>query len=367
MYKTKDDKLTARQIISPPGDSLAEILDLRGMSQAELALRMGRPLKTINEIIKGKAAITPETAIQLERVLGVEAEFWLRRENQYRLELAFIEEAESLLGQKEWARNFPLQPMKKLGWISYEKDVLSEAEAIYHFFGVSGRDTYYNYYHNKVYETAFRMSAISGKNPYSISVWLKQGERQAEKLQTKGYNLQAFKEALTEIKNLMAAQPSRFFKKIQSLCLDAGVKAVYTPSLPQTHLHGSTRWINETPLIQLTNLYNRNDIFWFSFFHEAGHIVKHGKKDLFVEGLVKEENPKEKEADDFAVRYTLTIEQENEILKNTPLRRNAVIHFARMFNTHPAIILGRLAHEEKELNKTGWTWKFFIKVDLDLA
>ncbi|MBP8960480.1 MAG: ImmA/IrrE family metallo-endopeptidase, partial [Bacteroidales bacterium] len=160
---------------------------------------------------------------------------------------------------------------------------------------------------------AYRASKNSNTDPYAVSAWLKQGEKQAEKIETPEYNSKIFKEALSEVKTLMAKQPENYFKKLQSFCYDAGVKVVYTPSLPQLHLHGSTRWINDIPLIQLTNLYNRNDIFWFTFFHEAGHIVKHGKKDLFVEGLKysDSEAEKEKEADDFAVKYILSDSSEN--------------------------------------------------------
>lgn len=75
-------------IVVPPGDRLLEVLDEFGMSQAELAMRTGRPLKTINEIVKGKVAITPETALQLERVLGKSASFWNNLEGDYREALA---------------------------------------------------------------------------------------------------------------------------------------------------------------------------------------------------------------------------------------------------------------------------------------
>lgn len=73
---------------SPPGETLQEMLDERGMSQADLSRLICRPLKTVNEIIKGKCAITPETALQLESVFKVPADFWLTREMNYRLALA---------------------------------------------------------------------------------------------------------------------------------------------------------------------------------------------------------------------------------------------------------------------------------------
>lgn len=78
--------------VSPPGETLEEVLEERGMSQAELAERAGRPKETINEIINGKAAITPETALELEWVLGIPASFWNNREKHYREALARIEE-----------------------------------------------------------------------------------------------------------------------------------------------------------------------------------------------------------------------------------------------------------------------------------
>ncbi len=87
--------------VSPPGETLLEVLETRGMSQAELAERTGRPKKTINEIIKGKTAITPETALQFEFVLGVPARFWNQREQNYR---EFLARQRENLKQRDWVR-----------------------------------------------------------------------------------------------------------------------------------------------------------------------------------------------------------------------------------------------------------------------
>lgn len=369
MYKTLKEIEIAKQMISPAGDTLAETIELKGISQPTLAMRMGRPVKTINEIIKGKTIITPETAIQLERVLGIEANFWLEREKNYRLELAEIEEAAILLNTKDWVDNFPLAAMKKMSWIDYDNSVQSKASALYSYFGVSGQEPYFNYYHKNVYEAAYRMSTHSSKNPFAVSAWLKRGEHQAEKIEVSAYDVSRFKNVLQDIKDLMAKQPSNFFELLQSLCASVGVRVVHTPCLPQTNLHGSTRWINDKPLIQLSNLYNRNDIFWFTFFHEAGHIIKHGKRDVFVEGLKysPEEQIKEDEANDFAVKHIFSKEQETEVLGNLPLNKQSIIAFANKFNTHPAMIIGRLAREYKALNALGWKLKYFQPIDLGVA
>src|ERR1700732_4705926 len=84
---------------TPPGSTLREVLERLGLSQSDLAERTGRPKKTINEIVQGKAAITPETALQFERVFGVDASFWLNLERQYRAAQAREIEREQLAAQ----------------------------------------------------------------------------------------------------------------------------------------------------------------------------------------------------------------------------------------------------------------------------
>src|SRR2546425_12763170 len=103
--------------VSAPGETLEEVLESRGMSQAEFAERTGRPKKTINEIVKGKAAITPETALQFEKVLGVPARFWNNREAAYRDYLARQDEREHL--QKDVAKldRAPIEALERCNWI----------------------------------------------------------------------------------------------------------------------------------------------------------------------------------------------------------------------------------------------------------
>lgn len=123
--------------VSPPGETLQELLEERGMSQAELAERTGRPKKTINEIVQGKAAITPETALQFERVLGVPASFWNARERNYREALAHNRETEALQTYGEWVREFPYAAMVKQGWIPSVSNPPDRARTLLSFFSVA--------------------------------------------------------------------------------------------------------------------------------------------------------------------------------------------------------------------------------------
>lgn len=366
-YKSLEDIEAAEFLLSPPGDTLLETMEAKGIKQPELALRMGRPLKTINEIIKGKAAITPETALQLERVLGTPADFWMERERLYQLELTAIKDAREMLEAKDWVAQFPLKEMKKFGWIDFSEGVIDKVNSVLTFFSVSDKNAFNNYYNQTTYATAFRLSTKNKKNPYAVAAWLRQGELQAEQIDAPAYDAKFFKAALEEIKELMAEQRESFFDQLQEICLKAGVKVVHTPCLPNAPACGSTRWVHDSPVVQLSNRYKRNDIFWFTFFHEAGHILLHGKKDVFIEGLeyTAEGKEKEQEADEFSMKWTLTAKQEQEILDAAPLTVEAIEEFARKFRTLPALIVGRLAKKGLIHDSQGWTHGIYQKVSFE--
>ncbi len=162
----------------------------------------------------------------------------------------------------------------------------------------------------------------------------------------------------------MANQPPDFFQILQGICSEAGVKVVFTPCLPKAPINGSSRWIGDTPLIQLSARYKQNDRFWFTFFHEVGHILKHGKKYISLENIdfKDAEADKEMEADLFAEGWTFSKEQEKEVLTNSTLTEEDIIRFAEKFNTHPAIIIGRFHH--KGILPYSIGREFIVSIDL---
>ena len=367
VYRNRKDIAIAREVISCPGDTLAEHLEYIGMSQAELADRMGRPKKTINEIIRGKAQITAETALQLERVVGIPADFWMKKEQNYRLRIAEIDEAEKRLDEAERIRQFPLKEMIKKGWITCEKGLEHEKNALLSYFRVASLDAYEAVCHKQLYAAAYRMSEKSSKDPYAMAAWLRQGERQAEQLTAAAYDKKAFEEALFDIKTRLVVMDEGFLGELQERCLRAGVKVVFTPCLQKAPLNGSTRWMNDTPLIQLSDRFNRNDIFWFTFFHEAAHILKHNKKDVFIEGTdySGDGKKKEEEADIWAADYLVSRKDKRRMLEAALFVKEDFERFAAEIGTHPAIVAGRLAKLERISYSVGHTFGFFRKIELN--
>ena len=335
------------QIAFHPGETLAEKLEELGMGPKEFAVRTGKPEKTVIAILNGNSSITPEMAVQFEHVLKIPAHFWLNMQLAYDEFIARKERHKRLAESAAWAKRFPIAEMVKRGWLPAKTTIEEKTSDLLAFFSLSSHAAWEDYYINQQLKVAFRISLAHTKEPYAISAWLRKGELQAAELPTKPYNEKGFKDVLPEIKCIMAKHPDNFFKLLQTLCLEAGVKVVHTPCISKAPIDGSTRWLNDTPLIQLSGRYKRSDIFWFTFFHEAGHILLHGKKDIFLESIeyTDKDNQKEMEADNFAIKWTLSKGEEQKIVQQGSVSTDDVFAFAEKFNTHPAIIVGRLQHE----------------------
>ncbi|WP_343700144.1 HigA family addiction module antitoxin [Chitinophaga sp.] len=336
------------QSVPHPGETLVEKLEEMGMGPKEFALRTGKPEKTIIAILKGDSSITPDMAVQFENVTKIPANFWMNYQRGYDEYIAREKRQTVIQEAVGWAKQFPLSDMIKKGWLPPVTTIQEKTMEMLAFFGFSNHKAWVDYYFNQQLKVAFRISLAQTNEPYAISAWLRKGELQAAELEASDYSEKKFKEALPELKSIMANHPDGFFRQLQGICLKAGVKVVHTPCINKAPINGSTRWLNDTPLIQLTGRYNRNDSFWFTFFHEAGHILLHGKKDIFLEKVEYSDKDliKEKEADEFAVKWTLTEDEEAEILAAAPLSEEDIRNFAKQFNTHPAIIIGRLQHKK---------------------
>jgi HTH-type transcriptional regulator/antitoxin HigA len=326
----------------PPGATLLETIQAKGMSQAELAQRTGRPLKTINEIIKGKAAITAETALQLERVLGVPASFWNNLERNYREALAAIKERKTLESVAEWAEQFPLKELMKQRFISVVKDKGERFRSLLGFFGVSNPTAWEKMWTSTA--VAYRRSPAFRVSPHATAAWLRIGEIEAQTENLREFDKPAFRQVLTRIRALTLSEPREIRRRLASECQKCGVAVVFVKELPGTRIHGAVRWIGENPVIQLSCRYKWEDIFWFTVFHEAGHVVLHGKREVFLEDDERG-SVKEKEADSFARNILIPDVDWKEFREAGNTSERAVRTFATRIRICPGVVVGRMQHE----------------------
>ena len=325
-----------------PGATLRELLDERGISQTSLAVRCDLAEKTVSQIINGVAPITYETADKLEMALGVPARFWNQRELAYREAATRIEATERLKGDIAWLEEIPVQELKKRGLIPDESDKASLVRLVLSFFGVSSVEAWRQAWGNPAAQ--YRGGAAKEKHPGYVAAWLRMGELQAEAVDTSRFDADEFRRALSELRTMTTMPASEWAVAMKERCAAAGVAVVFTKEIPTAAVSGATRWLTkDKALIQLSLKFKTTDQVWFTFFHEAGHILLHGKKQVFVEFGVNNSTDEEREANEFARDHLISPVHAARLpfLRN----REQITTFAMSIGVERGIVLGRLQKE----------------------
>lgn len=331
-----------------PGETLLDSIEALGMSQVDLATRTGLDKKTINLIIKGTEPITHKTALALEKVLRVPAHFWLNLEANYREHLARQEEAKRLAEYANWARTFPYPAMVKNNFIAAATKAEEKAMHLLHYFGVATPQQWQSCYAEMHLELSYRKSPHVTEKLAGISSWLRQGELLANQAETAEFDAKRFQAALVEMRTFTTESVTDFYPKMQELCANAGVIYQLVPELPGLGVSGVMRWFQKRPMIQQSLLFKTNDHFWFTFFHEAKHVLQQRKKSIFLEGEQADhaDAAREQEANRFAAELLIpSAEFESFVAKTPCFTPEVVCRFAESVGIHPGIVSGRLLRE----------------------
>jgi addiction module HigA family antidote len=337
----------APDYVSPPGETLLETIEALGISQAQMAERTGRSKKMINEIIKGKAPITSRMAIELERVTGVPASFWNNRERNYREFIAKQEEQVSLKRQTSWLDEIPVAAMMRLGWIDKSNDKVQQLKNVLNFLGIASPAQWQPFENSLLKQVAFRKSKAYRSDNQSLICWLRKGEIEAQEINCQPFDSSKFLETLKRTRSLTVLSPEVFQSELITLCAACGVAVVFIPALPKTRTSGAARWLSpEKALIQLSLRYKTDDHLWFSFFHESGHILIHGKREIFIDGGDAEmDEKKEEEANRFASDFMIPRKNYLQFAKTGNFSKEIIQRFAEEIQIAPGVVVGRLQHD----------------------
>ncbi|MCX6095003.1 MAG: HigA family addiction module antitoxin [Candidatus Bipolaricaulota bacterium] len=328
----------------PPGEILAEMLEARQLSQAELAARCELSEKHVSQIITGKASITSDTALLLERTLGVAASLWLNLESSHRLYLARQAERTKLEEYASWAAEFPRRELAARGYVASARTAEERVKGLLGFFGVTSPDAWERQYAQLA--VAYRGTEAFARSREAVAAWLRIGEIDASRIDTAQYDRAAFRGGLQEIRGLTRLDPAQFEPRMVALCQAAGVALVFVPELPKTRLSGATRWLSADRAMIIQSLrYRTDDQFWFTFFHEAAHILLHGKRTIFVDEAGAEKTAAEDEADRFAADLLIPPAAYRQFVEGAPPSRARVEKLANRLGIAPGIVVGRLQHD----------------------
>lgn len=342
--------------VSPPGDTITDILRERNLSPEQFASQLQRTPEEVTNLLRGQTAITLEMARRLEQTLGASLQFWMARDYQYHQDLARREQLE-----KRWLSELPIQDMVSFGWLPSQAP--PNLAACLKFFDVPSVAVWNERYTELQQVMSFRTSAAFRSKPAAVAAWLRQGEVEAKAIRCRDWNANVFRQSLAEIRKLTREKkPDKFLPPLKRLCAECGVAVVTLRAPSGCRASGATSFLADNKaILMLSFRHLSDDHFWFTFFHEAGHLLLHGKRRFFLEADELTTTMEENDANAFAASTLVPPEFQAELLTLRPTHK-AVIRFAMHVGISPGIVVGQLQHlrhiKYNQLNrlKRHYTW-----------
>ena len=349
MLRSKDT------IAIPPGETIREQLDSRGMTQKEFAKRMDMSEKHISRLINGKVELTPDVALRLESVLGLPAKFWSNLEMQYREKEARVKVELDLEGDSEIARKFPYSKMAGFGWVPTARVIEEKVLHLRSFFKVARLGVLEELCLPGI---TFRVVGSNGTSDYALAAWAQQARLEALKSEASPINVEKLKDNLAVIRALTVKNPADFTTELRGILADCGIVIVFLPHIGGSFLHGATFVSGKHIVLGLTVRGRDADRFWFSLFHELCHVLE---GHIFSNDKSSDEG--EREADKFACDTLISPVDYNRLINARDFSRTAIISFAREIGIDPGIVVGRLQKE----NEIPYNWHKDLKTQYKLT
>lgn len=324
-------------IATPPGATIKEQLIDRGLSQKEFALRMGMSEKHISKLINGDVQLTPEVAVRLEMVLGIPAKFWNKLEATYREKLIKANAENEMDSDKELVKKLPYREMAKNGWVPETREATEKVIYLRKYFEVVNLEIIKDM---KLSKIACRRLAETEKGNLALLAWAQKAKLEARAIETSLIDLKTLKEKLPEIRSMTAMNPADFCPKLIEMLSGCGIALVFLPHIGGSFLHGATFCDGNKIVVGLTVRGKDADKFWFSLFHELGHILLGHINQS--DGTTDED---EEAADNFAKETLIPTVEFNAFTSLNDFSKTSICSFAQKQNILCGIVVGRLQKE----------------------
>lgn len=338
----------SRDLIIHPGETIADVLEDRGISQVELAASTGVSPAYVSNVIAGKKDISAKFAFALEYALGVPKSFWLNLQANYDAELLEFNEESTITEEERTARESLSDIVKYLRQkekmpIREKKDdsILSLRKALKVSNLVNLKEM--------VPAGAFRMSNSAAVDPYVFGAWIRLCQIAGEKRTEEGrFSIENLDNLIFEIKGVMTDSKANIQEELRMIFAKYGIDFSVVKNFRGAPVQGYVAPKSDGSYQMVVTIRNSYaDIFWFSLFHELGHIANGdiGKNAKFVDD--GSDADKEAAADLFA-RSKLISEVDYQVFigeKNYGIE--AIKRFAISQNVMPYIVIGRLQKEKR--------------------
>lgn len=236
-----------------PAAYLRIILDHLSLSQSQLAARTGLSTKHVNQVVQGLVPLSPDTALLLERALGVPSGIWIALEAA-RQDAAARQRARVQQGEwTTWLRHFPVRDLQDREVLDPATDAAGQVGQLLSFFRVADPEAYDRVWFAPV-ASGFRRAKHLHVDPYATAAWLRLAEQQADALDLAEFKVQRFAELLPRLRELtLLPDDEEALALLQQRCAAVGVAVVVVREVAGARASGAARWPNPTnPMIVLS-------------------------------------------------------------------------------------------------------------------
>lgn len=324
-------------IATPPGATIKEQLNDRGMSQKEFAARMDMSEKHISRLINGDVQLTPEVAVRLEVVLGVPAKFWNNLEAIYREKLVKVEAENAMEADETLAKQLPYREMAKFGWVPETRDSKEKVVNLRKYFEVVELSLLEN---NQITRIACRRLAVTEKSDFALLAWAQEAKIKAREVKTEPINIKELINIIPDIRLMTVMKPKEFCPKIKDMLAECGIALIFLPHLQGSFLQGASFMDGNKIVVGMTARGKDADKFWFSLFHEFAHII------LGHIGQINgTSDDDENNANEWSRDILIPVADFEEFVENSSFSESSVRSFAKQQGIAPGIVVGRLQNE----------------------
>jgi len=324
-------------IATPPGATIKEQLVYRNMSQKEFAFRMDMSEKHISRLINGEVQLTADMAMRLEMVLGLPAHFWNNLEMIYREKLIKAQAENEMDADLETVKKIPYNEMAKNGWVETTHNHKERVFFSRKFFEVVNLDLLHN---PLIPGIACRKLGEGEKSDYALIAWAQKAKIDARKASVDAINIARLKELIPEIRMMTAQNPSDFCPVLCKKLAECGIALIFLPHIGGSFLHGATFYDGPKIVIAMTVRGKDADRFWFSLFHEFGHIILG-----HINQTNGTTNDDEYAADEFAKNTLIPPDQFTAFTSKENYDKASIVLFAKHIGIDVGIVVGRLQKE----------------------
>lgn len=324
-------------VATPPGATIKEQIVERSMNQKEFSARMGMSEKHISKLINGEVQLTMETARRLEMVLGLPAQFWCNLEAIYREKIVKVNEENTMDFDIEIAKKMPYKEMEKSGWIDCAAKWSERVVHLRKYFEVAQLGFLKE---NLVPGIACRKLSVSEKSDYALVAWVQKAKLESRKVDTQPINIKLLNHSMGQIRKMTILPPDEFCPNLREVLACCGVAIIFLPHMEGSFLQGATFYDGNKIVLGLTVRGRDADIFWFSLFHELGHIVLG-----HVGNINGTSEADENAADEYSKNILIPKEKFDTFVQQNDFSKEAIVEFAKNVDIAAGIVVGRLQKE----------------------